>query len=118
MRQIKTDQNYRDILLKLIPSEIIAAYIILSGIIPEAEMKWGLLIISAAMLALVPLYLWRIQKVMAAGQLIASTLAFAVWVYSLGGPFVQWGIYKPWIGSAALILWTVVIPLFFRKNNK
>jgi len=45
-REIKVDQNYRDMLLKLIPSEIVAAYMVLAGIIPQDYAKWGLLIVS------------------------------------------------------------------------
>jgi len=116
MRQIKAYQDYKSKLLKLIPSEIIAAYIILSGIIPQEEIKWGLLILSAALLVLVPFYLLFVQKVWHVGQVIASTMAFAVWVYSLGGPFVHWGIYRPWIASAVLVLWTLIIPMFFKNK--
>lgn len=39
-KQINPDQTYRDKLLKLIPSEIVAAYMVLIGIIPENYSKW------------------------------------------------------------------------------
>lgn len=110
-REIKEAQRYRDRLLKLIPSEIVAAYMVLSGIIPLDSAKWGTLIVSIILLVLVPFYLKRIQNVQRTSQLTVTTISFVVWVYSLGGPFEVWGLYKPWIGSVILVLWTLIMPL-------
>jgi len=112
MREIKENQNYRDRLLKLIPSEIVAAYMVLAGIIPEKPARWGLLIISVILLVLVPFYLIIIQNVHRIVQVIFTTISFVVWVYSLGGPFEKWGIYLPWLSSVILVLWTLIVPLF------
>ena len=111
-REIKVDQNYRDRLLKLIPSEIVAAYMVLAGIIPQDYAKWGLLIVSVILLVLVPFYLKLFQKVDRILQIIITTISFAVWVYSLGGPFKEWGIYYAWLSSVILILWTLIVPIF------
>lgn len=110
-RQIKNDQNYQDRLLKLIPSELVGAYTVIGGIIPQAQAKWGTLITSAILLILTPLYLLRLQGVTRPEQLAVTTISFAVWVYSLGGPFQYWGLYQPWLGSVVLVLWTVIVPL-------
>ncbi len=110
-REIRPDQRYRDRLLKLIPSEIVAAYMVLSGIIPADRARWGTLIVSIVLLVLVPLYLWRMQNVQRTLQLIVTMVSFVVWLYSLGGPFEPWGLYEAWIGSIVLVLWTLVIPL-------
>ncbi|WP_213979234.1 hypothetical protein [Sphingomonas sp. dw_22] len=40
--------------------------------------------------------------------------AFVVWIYSQGGPFEQFGLYVPYIGSLAVLLWTFVIPIFYK----
>ncbi len=119
-REIKTNQKYRDRLLKLIPSEIVAAYLVLSGIIPP-DAKLGTLIVSIVLLVLVPFYLWRMHDVRRTMQLIVTTISFAVWVYSLGGlsnPFVAWDLYQPWIGSVILILWTLIIPLAVNPKSQ
>jgi hypothetical protein len=41
-REVKTDQDYKMKLLKLIPSEIVAAYILIGSIIPVEYKYWGI----------------------------------------------------------------------------
>lgn len=110
-REIKTVQSYQDRLLKLIPTEIIAAYMALQGVVPAAYAKWATLAIGMILLVLTPLYLTRLQGVRRTGQVVMTTIAVVVWLYTLGGPFQHWGLYQPWIGSALLVLWTLVVPL-------
>ena len=117
-REIRPAQDYKARLLKLIPSEIVAAYLVLSGIIPEESAKWGILIVSVVLLILVPLYLWRIHNVKRCAQIIITTISFVVWVYSLGGPFLSWGMHKAWIGSVILVLWTLIVPLVVDPKPK
>ena len=120
-REIKRDQNYGEKLLRLIPSEIVAAYIVVTSVIPESAVKWGYLIVSIILFITVPCYMWRIQKVKNILQLIITTIAFAVWTYSLnGGAFKEWGLYKSWIASVILVLWTLIIPIIIplKKANK
>jgi hypothetical protein len=116
-RQIKPAENYREKLLKLIPSEIVAAYMVLMGIIPAENpnsAKWWTLIISLVLLILTPFYLKRFERVANNIQVAFCSFSFIVWVYSLGGggPFVHWNAYDPRIASIVLILWTLAIPLF------
>ncbi|UCH92599.1 MAG: hypothetical protein JSV88_20195 [Candidatus Aminicenantes bacterium] len=115
-REIKDTQTYRSKLLKLIPSEIVAAYMVLQGIIPEASAKWGLVIVSLVLLIITPIYLCKFENVKKTAQIAFSTFSFVIWIYSLGGPFIHWGIHKPWIGSIVLVLWTLLIPMFFKTN--
>ncbi len=117
-REIRKDQRYKERLLKLIPSEIIAAYLVVSGIIPEDSLKWGTLIVSAVLLVLVPFYLIKFQKVKPIGQIIFTMISFIVWLYSIRGPFGPWGLHEPWIGSVVLILWTLVIPLGYNPKSE
>jgi hypothetical protein len=37
-------------------------------------------------------YLWKITKMTNKVQLIVTTPAFILWIYTLGGPFAVWGI--------------------------
>lgn len=115
-RQIEPTNEFRSKLLKLIPSEIVAAYMVLQGIIPEESGKWGLIVVSLVLLIITPFYLSRFEKVKKASQIAFSTVSFVVWVYTLGGPFVHWNIHKPWIASIVLVLWTLIIPLFFKNS--
>jgi hypothetical protein len=116
-REIKQNQEYLGRLLKLIPSEIIAAYVAIQGFIPEDNAKWGLSIVSLVLLIITPFYLRTVQKVGKKSQIFVSTLSLVVWVYSMGGPFVHWNIHQPWISSAVLLLWTTFIPQFFKTKE-
>ena len=116
-REIKEDQKYRDRLLKLIPSEIVGAYLVLQGIIPQDRAKWGTLLVSIILVVLTPIYLSRINKVRRISQLTVTTISFVVWVYSMGGPFQAWGVYESWIGSVILVLWTLIVPLMVNPKT-
>jgi hypothetical protein len=59
-----------------------------------------------------PLYLFFVQKVKKAKQLILSTLSFAVWVFALGGPFTLLSWYDPLYGALLLPVFTFTISLF------
>lgn len=92
-REIRENQNYRARLLKLIPSEIVAAYMVLAGIIPEDSAKWGTLIVSIVLLVLVPFYLSRFQDVKRASQLVVTMISFVSlltekFVVLLSNPFL------------------------------
>lgn len=115
-REVKTDQDYKTKLLKLIPSEIVAAYILIGGIIPADYKYWGTLITAIIMLVLIPFYLRRLYDVKRLGQIIYIMIAFVIWIYTLGEPFRHWGIWQEWIGSALLILYTMTIPLFYHPR--
>jgi len=117
-REIKANQEYLGRLLKLIPSEIIAAYLAIQGFIPAESAKWGLSIVTLVLLIITPFYLKSVQKVEKKSQIFVSTFSFLIWVYSLGGPFVFWNIHQPWISSIILLLWTTFIPQFFKTKEE
>jgi hypothetical protein len=116
-REVKVDQDYKSKLLKLIPSEIVAAYVVIQGIIPDERKYIGTLVVSLILLALVPLYLRNVYKVRRLGQYIFVMGAFVIWIYSLGGPFKYWHIWEAWIGSSLLILYTLAVPLVYRPGE-
>jgi len=106
--------DYNKKLLKLIPSEIIAAYITVAGLIPDRNNIW-LWGITIVLLVLVTPYLRSFQGVKKPLHYAVSSISFIVWVFAIGGPFAATGWYESWMGSVALILWTLVPPLFFGK---
>ena len=115
-REVKSDQDYKSKLLKLIPSEIVAAYILIGGIIPADYKYWGTLVTAVIMLVLIPFYLRRLYDIKRLGQIIFVMIAFVIWIYTLGEPFRHWGIWQEWIGSALLIIYTLTIPLFYHPR--
>jgi hypothetical protein len=126
-REVADQNPYQDKLLKLIPTEIVGAYMFLSGVVsggPEsaAQTTGNMLddnliyIVFFALLALTPLYLWRVSNVTNVVQIIVTTISYVVWVYTLGGPFSIWGIYSPAAGSVFLVIWTLAMPLLVPAN--
>jgi hypothetical protein len=123
-REIKEDQNYKDKLLKLIPSEIVAAYLVILGILSNEEITiqetnitaivhW---VVFGFILLLTPVYLRKFQNVMKISQLVLTSVSFIIWSYSLGGPFSVSGLYNATIGSILMILWTLAAPTFVKTK--
>ena len=110
-------RSYVERVAKYVPAEIVAAYLTMNGFIgaAAAPRRAGLFLLSfGSCLALTPVYLARMAD---PGQpralhLVVSTLAFAVWAYSLDGVFREFGLYDPIAASIALVLFTLVSGLF------
>lgn len=134
-RQVSSTQTFADKLMKLIPTEIVGAYMVLAGIIgyppgstvyvaaageitDDALRAFLIQFIFLALLILTPIYLRRVGRVESIAQIAVSTLSFVIWVYSLGGPFVVWGYYYPLMGSVVLVLWAVFTPLLMASKPK
>jgi hypothetical protein len=101
--------SYNTRILKYIPAEVVAVYIGIQGAInqadpsgPNATLLW---IAFGILLILTPVYLWRVTHVTKTVQLVITTISFAVWVFSLGGPFA----FLPWYH---VIYGAVLLPLF------
>jgi hypothetical protein len=127
MRQLRTGaesgqdltiQGYLTNLLKLIPSEIIALYMMLVGIIPNS--LWPMVGISAACVILTPIYLIGIMKVTKWTQVVVSTVAIVVWMFSLSGgvfTFIPGFKFEPWMATLAIVIWTTLPPLIFEGKS-
>ncbi|SRR6266498_213482 len=120
-REVNATQPYFDKAVKLVPTEIVGAYMVLAGIVgitpttttgPTDSLSRILIqVVFFVLLVLTPLYLWRISKVTNIVQLVVTTIAYVIWIYTLGGPFAVWGIYDPKIAALLLTAWSLVIPL-------
>lgn len=118
-REIKDTQNYYEKLLRLIPSEIVAAYLVIIGIIPVNEPIWLNVAVTLILLLIIPFYLWRAQNVKNKNQIITTAIAFIIWVYSFnGGIFNSFGLYKPWIASIILVLFTLIMPILIVEKKE
>ena len=131
-REINSTQPFQDKVVKLIPTEIVGAYMVLNGIIglpasstaesmralsapPVSDDTLRLYLIQAVfaiLLVLTPLYLAKVAKVTNRRQLAVTTMSFVVWAYTLGGPFIVWGLYYPLVASVLLVIWSLVVPMF------
>ncbi len=113
-REIQSDSDYAEKLIKLIPSEIVAAFLTIDGIVStQPGIRYHVsLFASVFLLLLIPFYLKYVLKVKSVLQIIITMLSFAVWVFSIGGPFLSYGWYLQSYGAVALILWTVTVTMF------
>lgn len=118
-REIKSD-SYLEKLYKIIPIEITAAYVSITSIVASSENAgdlWYMLVISAGLLfVLNPFYLIFVQNVLDKKQVVLSTLSFPLWAANTS---IEW--FPPGavtVGlAAALILWTLVIPIVKGGRN-
>ena len=112
-RQILTEDNYRDKLIKLIPAEIVAAYLFLQTLLASqgGTVAW---IVIALLFVGTFFYLRILGNVEKWPQLIFSSLTFLVWVYSIAPETILGGIYNPSLATIILVLWTLLIPFFVK----
>jgi O-antigen/teichoic acid export membrane protein len=110
--------GYFDKLLKYIPTEIVGAWIAITGLIKSASniptntILWILLVIFTGLTALYILrQTYELKKPPAVKQTIISTIAFIIWVFALGKPFDSLSFYSPVYGSIVLIIYNLIIPL-------
>ena len=104
---------YADRLLKYIPSEVVALYLTLDATIRSSEHVPIPVYWAAFLFGIIGtyLYLWRVQKVDKHLQLGISTVAFMVWVFAIGGPFVYFSWYNPVYGGLLLPAYTFLIAI-------
>ena len=125
-RTIRPNQEYKDKLLKLIPTEIVGGYMVIHGILSGQTIQIGetditqavAWLVFAVLLILTPLYLAKIHKVTQKAQLTLTTIAFAVWAYTIGGPFQMQGWYQPQLAAVLFVLWTLIVPLVINPDTK
>lgn len=107
-------QKFLENLVKLIPAEIIALYAVLSGFVPEDLV--GQLFITIPLFAFTPFYMYFAMKVSKISQIVISSIAFAVWLFAIGGPFVYFPWYEGWMGGALLALYTLIPPMAYQTR--
>jgi hypothetical protein len=114
----REDNRFLTALLKLIPSEVVAVYLFVLGILPPRPVPH--LVVAGVLVVLTPLYLRFSMGVRSADQLAISCISMLIWIYALGqGPvrFLQPPWYEPWYGSVALAIWTLIPPMFLYRGN-
>lgn len=111
--------DYKDRLVKLIPSEIITAYVTVKALINGAGeqgnrqlLTW---IVFGILVVLNPLYLYYVTNVKKAGQIVFSSFAFVLWVMVIGGTFTTvLGYSAEYLGSIMLVVYTLMIPFVYK----
>ncbi len=111
--------DFKDRLVKLIPSEIVTAYVTLYGLIGDSKVSGKkdilLWIVVGILFLLNPIYLYFISNVKKSGQIIFTTVAFAIWVLAIGSPSPPiLDFPATFVGSILLILYTLFIPFIYK----
>lgn len=117
IRALDANSDYRDKLVKLIPSEIIMAFITIQGICESGGGSARPMQVTAiVLLILTPFYLWIVFMVKNPFQLVFTMVSLAVWIYNIAGQWVVGSWYSPVWASVSIVLWTLVIPLVPIEN--
>ena len=114
--------NFKDRLVKLIPSEIVTAYVTIQGLISTAgtgnsvknthTLMW---IVITVLFAFTPVYLMKVGNVRKMAQIVYTSVAFLIWVLAIGSPLgTILGYASTFIGSIVLVLYTLMIPFFYK----
>ena len=111
--------DYKDRLVKLIPSEIITAYVTVKALINGAGeqgnrqlLTW---IVFGILVVLNPLYLYYVTNVKKAGQSVFSSFACVLWVMVIGGTGTTvLGYSAEYLGSIMLVVYTLLIPFVYK----
>lgn len=125
--------SFVDVLLKLLPAEVVAAYLTIQGITGTAPSgsnatagaapvigQDGILLIACSIVLFLatPLYLWKVQKVTLRSQLIITTLSFAVWLFAIGGPFTYLSIdqtFREHLSAVLLVVFVFLLPIVYKR---
>ncbi|HKY36570.1 MAG TPA: hypothetical protein VJN18_11560 [Polyangiaceae bacterium] len=116
--------SYLEKLTRMIPGEVVGLYLVGSGVIPTGNRDYllGWTIFCALGVVVSRAFGTRDvarNRTVQWGHVAVSTLSFAIWVYSMGGPFSAYlgDAYKPFVGSLLVLGWTFVIPFLYEPNQ-
>lgn len=116
--------TYFDKVIKYIPTDIVGAWVAVTGLISSgSDVPTNLLLWIAFASGTVLTALWTLKQTSVEGkkpaktQVLLSTGSFIVWVFALGGPFATLGFYRPLYGSLLLIFYTLAIGLVTPTEN-
>jgi len=119
-RQPREDFNsYLDRLTKMIPTPVIALYLVGTSQIPT-DQAIGLVVWAViCLIGVVALMTYgtadnKKNKKTEWIHVLISCGAFVIWVYAMGGPFTAYNLHVAWIGSLAVLAYTFFVPIFYK----
>lgn len=109
-------------LIKMIPAEVLALYV---AIAPLAAKEHLALQIAIPAVCLGLVILSRTLGTRRAPDhvkidpwtVVISSVAFAIWVYALGGPFASLGIYNAVLACILVTVYTTAVPMIYRGDT-
>lgn len=114
-------QGYMERLVKLIPAEVVGLYLIGNGIIPPdskvATVVWSIVCLFLVILVRAEATGDRANKIPTQWfAVVVSSISFVIWVYNMPGPFKVYDLMIPFVGSLAVLVWTFVVPYFYKGS--
>jgi hypothetical protein len=109
-----TEDDYITKLLKYIPIEILGAYLFMQTVVNSnvhtrhAHAVWLLCLLIGAGILTFAYDRW-VLSILRVTQRLMSVLAFAVYVFAMGGWFATTGWYHQWYGSIAVPTFVVLV---------
>ncbi len=115
-------KGYLDRLMKMIPAEVVGLYLVGNGFVPTADPNYGLVLSVWTLICLIGVIVVKAYGTADVPNhtppdwvhVAISSVAFFIWVYSIGGPFTAFGLSVPYIGSLLVLAWTFFIPIVYR----
>lgn len=108
--------DYLGRLVKYVPAEVIAAFLAIDGVAKSLTgdtVQFAISSVAYVVLAVGTYpHLRYVAGVIKARQIMISVLAFLVWGFAIGGPFVFFDWWQPAFGAILVALVTFGIPIF------
>ncbi len=116
-REIKKTDQFKERLLKLIPSEIIAAYAVIQGLVADQESI--LIYIVIGVLTLIAfIYMHKLEKVTNTWHKVVVALAFPIWAFTVTPEAIPESVpYNRQLAPILLVVWTLLIPLVIKNQG-
>jgi hypothetical protein len=124
--QGEAPDNYAAQIVKLIPAEIVGVYLGLQNLVDsltEPTRYITQLIFFMIILGIAPLYLKRVGGITDKRQRMIAIISYCIWSISLGGPFAfllakyNSPISAQIIGGALIMIYTLVVPILYKKPD-
>ena len=114
---------YLDRLTKMIPTPVIALYLVGMSQILSGQTV-GLLVWSViCLIGVIALIVYGTSDLQAKlppdwTHAALSAVAFVIWMYAMGGVFAAYNLQVPWVGSLAVLAYTFFVPMFYRGPSE
>lgn len=117
-RQAAVADKYSDVLLKLIPAEVIGVYLAMQAFLTNDQVPWWLpLAVFLFGIFATVFYLRLILKVTSKLHILLSVGAFCVWAYSTSSPEQLSGWYNESVAGVLLLAYTFLAPKIPLRNE-
>jgi hypothetical protein len=103
----------------MIPAEVIGLYLVGTGFIPAEQPVVLAVWAGVCLLGVLAIRVYGTSDSAAnepfqVGAVVISAIAFVIWIYTIGGPFVAFDLHIPYVASLLVLSWTFFVPIFYR----